>query len=259
MDEAILAITKELQKGAVKVLPFTDPILGAGGQVIVAPAGWQAIKTIEPKKLQFPAVKVLDVSSFCRYVKEFGSKNSVAFSNESGIAAVLDYYTDATGPMRRTHVINLPAGWSPDTAKQVGAVKAALGKDLSLDAFELLIQTSALVIRDSTTLLEVVNDLEGTTVVKATRTRTGQSISLTGNVKGSIEIPKFISVSAVYMGEAVAAELPFRANVIGDKIQFQIIDNGALDAAMVSARKIVVAKVTSEIAPIALYEGQIAA
>ena len=107
--------------------------------------------------------------------------------------------------------------------------------------------------------METINDLEGTEVVTAKRTRTGYSVSVGGNVKSSLDIPRSIKIRTVYMGEALSIEIPFRTTVQQNQIKFQLIDDGAVETATASAQNRVtqIVREALEDSQVVLYMGRV--
>ena len=256
MEAAIKDVLARLQP--VTPVDFIDPTTGGPAKAILAPAGWSVAKLITPEYLKFPVVSVLSAEAFIAYAKQFGGDHSIAFWSVNGFHAELHYDDDSGNPLRRDHRLTLNAAWSPECAKQIAALREKLGHSLKLDQFEALVQRAALVIENSIGLLESINDLEGVEVVKVSRTRTGQAVSTTGNVKGSVDIPREITIAGRFMGEAIKVAVPFRVTVVGGQITFELIDNGAFDGAINAAMLAVATRVREAIAPIPLYEGMIA-
>ena len=255
MEAAIKDVLARLQP--VTTVEFDDPITGGKGKAILAPQGWNIAKTITPQDLRFPTVAALSAEAFIAYAKQFGGESSLAFWNVNGFRAELHYDDDSGKPVRRDHRLVLSAAWAPECAKQVAAIREKLGQAMKLEQFEALAQRAALVIENSAGLLESINDLEGVEVVKVSRTRTGQAVSVSGNVKGGIDIPRAITVRGRFMGEAVMVVVPFRVTVNAGQIAFELIDDGAFDIATNTAALAVAGRIREAIAPIPLYEGTI--
>lgn len=256
MEKVLSEILGLVKAGGVQALKYTDPYSGAEGTAILAPNGWTLAKDIAPKVDQFPRVTATDTDSFVRYVKRFADADGCAVFCNRSILAVIDYcFADKTGC--RKHLVTLPNSFSEETAKPIAALRACIGKAITLDEFELMLQKASLVLRGSMELLEIVNDLEGTEIVKVSRSRTGQSVALAGNVKGTRDIPTAILGFAQYMGVTIEFSLPFRASVRENTIRFEILDNGALDAAMAEAEAKVRQEVAEKLAPINVFSGSI--
>jgi hypothetical protein len=259
MDQAIKDILKRLDGASVQAMEYETE--HGSGSAILAPDGWKVLEKLPPvTPPQFSAVTVTNCDSLIAYTLKYGGPGSAVFSGDVRIIGVIDYHKgDGTLADRRKHSVSLACGYSADTKKPMEAIEGVLGKWITLDQFEMLIHSSGLVIESSTALLEIISDLEGTEVVKISRTRQGQSATVSGGVKSSIDMPKNVSVRGVFMGIAIKASIPFRVTIEANKIKFQLIDDGSLEFSKITARNMVTEQVRGalEEKQIQVYSGQL--
>lgn len=254
-----MEILKQLFERAIGTKPDVFKIGNLDGgttHVIVAPPGWQQLRAHEVGVNKFPRVWCESVASLHEYVKRFQSDEHAYFANEEGIRVDLDY-AGGLRPLDRAHRVFMPADWSPEFRPAIAAILAGCGKPLKLEAFEILMQTAALAVRNSTQVLEVIGDLEGVEIVKARRSQTGHMVQLGGDVKAreGVSIPRSLDVAALYMGRVVTASVPFRVTVEGGAISFTLVNDSAIEAAKSKAREAVFEEFEKLIQPAVLIRG----
>lgn len=196
-----------------------------------------------PEKLiiaTFPGVTCVSALDLIAYLgRHARPSETIVFAGISGLSAVTDYceHGDALLPGPRARRVTMPAAWSPECRQAMSEIEQVLGKWISLDAMESLLDIAAPFIEKVAEVRDALFDLEGTEVVKVKRSAVANQIETGSTVqaKGSTTIPVEIGLKAVFMGRLVDIRIPLRVRAQGGKIEFSLINNGGIQAAKIAA------------------------
>lgn len=210
---------------------------------MVLPAGCavQSLASYFPPPRIAQRVTMLEIGSFCDYVKQFQTGTSIVFANArtdgAEFLAVLDYHNPADkAPGRGTHQVHYATAPTPEFTTWLGHD----GEQMSQETFaEFLEENPAMFSTPSgADLLELIQNLHGASNVSFTsgvRLDSGanklnyeEEVKLASGKKGEIELPREIVAGiAPFIGAeryAIPARLKYRINGRELAIWYETID-----------------------------------
>lgn len=222
-------------------LPFVwgNPADPTEGMSIVIDGGQTVVPLAKPEPVpRFGIVHVDTPKGLTDYLGRYADQETTAaFAGVGGITAICDYTADSGRPAAGRHRVVLAAKWSPDCDTAMRNIESKMGKWISLDEMDCLLELAAPLIESVMEVRGVLLDLEGKEVVSVKREATKATVTTGAEVsaKGHAQIPSKIKLCAWYLGGIVQIEIPLRVRVDKRAIEFQLVENGSITAAKTAA------------------------
>lgn len=221
---------------------------------------WQSIVKGLPDP-KFPAVKVYSAKSLVDYSNSHASRaideaRSVLTVNRTGLQLYIDYGA-GEGAERKEQGVTFPAAFDEECEGAAAAIKGALGKWTSLEAFDGLLDKCAPFIGNFIQLEEAASNMEGHESAKLKKTATSFQVEVQGEVTCAVEIPKVMKIQLLFMGNPIQADVPLRLKVENKQVFFHLVDNGALAKAQMEVLRKIKTEVIAALPKLLVIDGTI--